>query len=124
MSYRGQSWYLNQTYTQRKKRVVKDSSGKPVLDKYKNNTYTVTTALLPNCLVEPRLAYGSENTAGQEHVGAGLDLYCADPEADIAPTDQFQVDGVWWEVDGPVRRYRNSRLGNDFCHVNLERITG
>lgn len=118
------SWYLLQTVTQRKKRIVKDGLGHPVQDRYGNDTYSSTTVQLSGCLVEPRLTFGTENTAGQEHVGRGLDLFCTDPEADIEPTDEFFYEGVWYEVDGPTNRYRGSRLNNDFCHTNLERVTG
>jgi hypothetical protein len=112
------SWYLTQTLTQRKKRRV---SGQ---DRYHNDVYVVTTVQLSGCLVEPRLTFGTENTAGQEHVGGGLDLFCSDVDADIAATDEFVIDGLAWQVDGPTNRYRYSRLGLDFCHVTLERITG
>lgn len=113
------SRYLTQTITQRKKRLVPNAR-----DQYGNDVYTTTTVQLTNCMIEPRLTFGTENTADEEHVGRGQDLFCADPEADIEPTDQFQYEGVWWEVDGPTNRYRGSFLGNDYCHVNLERITG
>jgi hypothetical protein len=113
------SRYLTMTVTQVKKRIVPN-----VRDKYGNDTYATTTVQLSGCLVEPRLTFGTENTAGQEHVGRGLDLFCIDVDADIQPTDRFIIDGDSYEVDGPTNRYHGSFLGNDYCHVNLERITG
>lgn len=113
------SRYLVQTVTQIKKRVVPN-----VRDRYGNDTYSTTTVPLSGCLVEPRLTFGTENTAGQEHVGNGLDLFCSDVDADIQPTDRFVIDGLSYEVDGPTNRYSGSYLDNNYCHVNLERITG
>lgn len=118
------SRYLTQTVTQVKRRVVKDGFGNIVKDKYGNNTYSSTTVQLSGCMVDPRISFGSENTAGQEHVGRGLDLFCSDPNADIAATDRFIIDGLSFEVDGPTNRYKGSFLNNDYCHVNLERVTG
>lgn len=112
------SWYLTHTVTQRKKRKT------GAVDNRRNDVYSTTTVTLTGVMVEPRLVFGTENTAGQEHVGAGMDLYCSDVDADIVATDEFLWDGVWWQVDGPTNRYRHSRQENDFCHVNLERITG
>ena len=116
----GAEFYLNRSVTQKKRRLADP----PQTDARGNDVYTEAMVTLTDVMWEPRLSTGKEDTDRQQHVEEGMDLFCADPAADIEPTDEFQIDGDWFKVNSPVRRYTGSRMGNDYCQAILRLVTG
>src|SRR5690348_12431789 len=110
-----QEFYLINSVTQRKRRLADP----PQTDARGNDVYTTSTATLTGVLWEPRLSTGVEDTDREQHVEEGMDLFCSDPAADIEVTDEFFIDGAWFQVSAPVRRYTGSRMGNDYCQAIL-----
>jgi hypothetical protein len=116
----GQEFYLTQSVTQRKVRLADP----PQTDSRGNDVYTTSTVTLTGVFWEPRLSTGVEDTDRQQHVEEGMDLFCADPAADIEETDEFSIDGQWFKVSAPVRRYTNTRMDNDYCQAILRLVKG
>jgi hypothetical protein len=112
--------YLTRSVTQRKVRLV----APPQTDARGNDVYETTTVTLTGVMWEPRLSTGVEDTDRQQHIEEGLDLFCIDPAADIKPTDEFLIDGDWFKVSAPVRRYTGSHMNNDYCQAILRLVTG
>jgi hypothetical protein len=113
-------FYLINSVQQKKKRLADP----PQTDARGNDVYVSSTVTLTDVMWEPRLSTGVEETDRQQHIEEGLDLFCADPAADIEPTDEFFIDGQWFKVSAPVRRYTGSRMGNDYCQSTLRLVTG
>ncbi len=104
--------------------VRRPTPGSPrTRDKYGNVVITKPQHTVPDCVVEPRSYLGSENVAARDQVIRGLWLYCDDPDADLDEYDEVYWDGVWWQVDGQVGRYK-AGTPVDHAEAALTRITG
>jgi hypothetical protein len=111
------SWYLTRTATQIRREVVGE-------DEYGSDVYEDVEVTLEDCSWDPRSSLGGEDVDARNQVVDGMMLFCGDPDADIKPTDAFRLDGVEYEVDGEVARYRQTRMGQDGVAVALKRVSG
>jgi len=91
-----------------------DDNGDPV-----SGTETSTT--LDGCLVAPRYDTGETHDRGRSGVIVGLTVY-APVDADILRTDQIEVDGERYDVEGEPGRWVGSRVGG--LEVALRRAAG
>lgn len=114
------SWYLTGSVSYTKVRLAVPAQ----TDSRGNDVYTETPATLDEVMYENRLSAGSEDTDRQQHVEEGLDLYCKDPDCDVAETDRFTIDGTQWYVASAIKRYRGSRMDNDYAHIILRAVSG
>jgi hypothetical protein len=89
-----------------------------------NDVYVDVDFDLPNCSWEPRQSLFSENVEAAQQTVSGLMLFCADPDAPVNEKDAATIDGVKYEVEGEVARFRGSRLGNDHSAMVLKRVKG
>lgn len=130
----GRSRYLTQTVTFTGRRLSFDVDGNPVRDRYGNDVYEdVPFTLGPpqnpgdvdqGCSWEPRLSTSDESNDAEQHVVSGINLYCKNPQVDVRSTDKATIDGLVYEVDGPVARFTGSAFGNDHAYIVLNRVTG
>lgn len=65
---------------------------------------TETRHPLPGAFTAPRT---SSDVAGREGIVVGLTLFCSDPDADLLHTDQVEVNGTLFDIDGGVGVWRN-----------------
>jgi hypothetical protein len=114
------SWYLTGTVSYTKVRLAVPAQ----TDSRGNDVYTETAATLTDVNYEPRLSAGSEEADRQQHVEEGLDLFCGDPDCDVAETDRFSIDGGTWHVSSAIKRYRDSRMNNNYAHIILRLVNG
>lgn len=119
----GTDWFTG-SVIQWKRRIVRDADGRPVHDDNGNDMYSTDVVTLTGVVINPRIDGRLEVTDRQQRLRQELDLYCDDPEADIAATDRFLIDGKEWEVDSPIARYRGSFMNNDHSSCILARQTG
>jgi hypothetical protein len=77
------------------------------LDVYGDLRPTGVTARfeLSGCVIAPRLS-GDIVEPARQGVMVGLSLY-AQVDADIRPTDQVEVDGALYDIDGDIARWRS-----------------
>lgn len=118
------SWYLTQTVPFKRRQLKRDAQGQPVRDAYGNDVYEDVPFDLPNCAWEPRQSLSSENVEAAQQTVSGLMLFCADPDAPVTAKDAATIDGVTYEVEGEVARFKGSRLGNDHAAMVLKRVKG
>jgi hypothetical protein len=91
-------------------------------DDYGNDVFTTTDTTVKGCVVVPRNS--SELIQGQDAVIVGLTAYMPYGTV-ILPTDQVNVNGVVYEVDGEAGSYRSPLTGSKGAvQVALTRYTG
>lgn len=118
------SWYLTETLRFTGRRLRVDGQGKPIRDRYNNEQYDDVDFDVPGCSWEPRMSVGSENVEAAQQVVSGMTVICDDPDAPVTAQDACTIDGLKYEVDGEVGRFRGSRMGNDQAVIVLRRVTG
>src|SRR5690606_30208796 len=85
---------------------------------------SVTRTPLPTAFVAPRLSDEITNR-GRAGVVVGLTLYDTNYKLDLRHTDQVEVDGELYEVDGEPGRWRNPMTGREAgIQVALRRAQG
>jgi hypothetical protein len=92
-----------------------DSRGNPVLG-------AATSTTLGGWAVAPR--YSTEDNQGRQGVVIGLTLF-GPPLADVRPSDQFEVRGEMYEVDGQPGDWRHPWTGVPAgVQVAVKRVEG
>lgn len=98
-----------------------DSLGDPIT--------TEARVTLADCIVAPRSGFAGSSSGditerARQGVIVGLSLY-APFDADVVHTDQLEVDGVLYEVDGEAGRWKQPWSGWEAgCEIALKRAAG
>lgn len=112
------TWYMTRTVN-RYRRTVTGT------DPYGNEITTLTGPVpITGCSWDPRSSE-EETNAGRQAVVSGLMWYCTDPNVDVVSSDILEVDGIRYEVDGEVGRYKGARFPqNNHAVAALRRVEG
>lgn len=119
------SWYLTDTLTFTGRRQQFNEDGTPATDRYGNDVYADVPFTVTDCTWEPRTSISDESNDAAQQVVTGINVFCANPDVDIRETDKATIDGLSYEVHGPVARYRGARMaGNNHAFIVLRRVSG